>query len=67
MGSIEITCTSKQIEAITSDFEDAIIPADITYGPIKDGKTIMTINYDDADSNLVAAIVKYRLKNYETK
>lgn len=67
MGRLTITCNSKQIEAITSDFEDAIIPADITYGKLKDGKTIMTINYDDADSNLVAAIVKYRLKDYETK
>ena len=67
MGKLTITCNSKQLNAITSDFEDATIPADITYGCLKNGKTTMTINYDDSDSNLVAAIVKYRLKDYETK
>lgn len=67
MGKLKISCNSKQLHAIASDFEDATIPADIAYGHIKNGKTTMTINYDDADSDLVAAIVKYRLKDYETK
>ena len=65
MGELVITCNNKQLNAIISDFGKNVLPADVASSRSGDNQYTVTISYTDDASEIVAGIVKYRMKDYE--
>lgn len=65
MGELVISCNSKQLNAIISDFEKNLLPADVTSSRSGDKQYKVTISYTNDVSEIVAGVVKYRMKDYE--
>lgn len=65
MGKLVVSCNSKQLNAIISDFEKNLLPADVTSSRSGDKQYKVTISYTNDVSEIVAGVVKNRMKDYE--